>query len=210
MDVRGTTPLIQKLRTRADSLGVDEIRAITECLFLPADPVPAAMDFCLILGSRRCEYRVQAALDRYGKGPHRFIVSGGGLDAAGRTEAERMRDYLRQRGVAPDQILEERASHHTRENLTNTKALLTRLGAERKALSIGVVTGGFHLRRTAALLAKEWEGRSSWRVSYCPAYGPNTHPDRWHESAEGRKIVGAELAKVSALAGLAGEWSRAL
>jgi len=203
MEVQTAAPLLEQLKTRAAELDAIERQSINDLLFLPADPLPRPLDFCVILGSRRCEYRVQAALEHCGRGAHWFIVSGGGIDDAGRTEAQRMREYLEQREVGADQIVEEPESRHTRENLVKTRELLDRLGYGQKPLNIVLVTGGFHLRRTAWLLAEEWSGRSQWRVAYCPAYGPHTHPERWHESAEGRDIIGRELAKVSAMAGVA-------
>jgi uncharacterized SAM-binding protein YcdF (DUF218 family) len=173
-----------------------DIRRVTQWLFLPVRHEVEPVDICLILGSRHCEYRVAAALARYGAGPHRFVVSGGGLDRAKRSEAERMQRVLAEAGVEAGRIWVEGASRHTRENLAHTKALLERRGLGETALKISLITAGFHLRRSLALVREEWMDCPQWTVSWCPAYGPHTQPDNWHDSREGRRIIGQELVKL--------------
>nr|WP_286672382.1 YdcF family protein [Cohnella hashimotonis] len=100
----------------------------------PAKGLPAQSDVGIVLGaslwndkpSPGLQERLDQAVSLYKANVFsRFIVTGG-LDAGGAalTEAEGMRDYLRQRGVSASAIFIEPAATSTYENLKFSKAIM--------------------------------------------------------------------------------------
>ncbi|MFG2126447.1 YdcF family protein [Streptomyces sp. NPDC048751] len=77
-----------------------------------------------------------------------FVVSGGQGDDEVCSEAQAMADYLRERGVAADRILQEDRSVNTGQNLRFSAALMDRTAPGHRAT---VVTSGFHVYRTSLL-----------------------------------------------------------
>ena len=78
------------------------------------------------------------------------IVSGGQGPDEPVSEAQCMRDYLVEHGIAPERIHMEDVSHNTHENLTNSAALMEELGLEEKD-GVVLVSNGFHLTRARML-----------------------------------------------------------
>jgi len=81
-----------------------------------------------------------------------FVVSGGkGTDEV-RSEASAMEEYLVNSGIPDDLIITEDLSRTTRENIVNTRAILTAAGIEGP---VAAVTNNFHAFRAALLLCRE-------------------------------------------------------
>lgn len=59
-----------------------------------------------------------------------------------------------------------------------------------------IVTAGFHSVRALALLIRHLTYHHRFIVFPCPAYGPHTHPENWHQSQLGRTIIGDVLEKL--------------
>ncbi|MBC7274905.1 YdcF family protein [Nocardioides sp.] len=99
----------------------------------------------------RLEYAVDAATQREGPDGMPVIVPSGGQGPdEPRPEGQAMRDWLRQRGVAADDILVEDRARTTRENLLYSAQLLERHGQPTPYL---IVTNNYHAPR-AAMLAR--------------------------------------------------------
>ena len=81
----------------------------------------------------------------------KVVVSGGQGPGEDVTEAAAMYEYLVDKGVEPDRILQEDQAHNTRENLENSKALLQAAG-ERGDRFVGI-TSEFHLARAEFIAA---------------------------------------------------------
>ena len=99
--------------------------------------------------------RMNAALDYLNAHPTVFaILSGGQGPGEDITEAEAMRRYLTEQGIAEERLILEEKSTDTVENLTNSFVL-----AEAKGFSkLTVVTNEFHLYRSCRLAEKlGWE-----------------------------------------------------
>lgn len=79
----------------------------------------------------------------------RLIVSGGQGPGEDITEAEAMHDYLLQAGVPRNRIIKEGRSRNTKENLTNSLAILIDPEA-----SVALVTSDFHLFRAMGIARK--------------------------------------------------------
>lgn len=173
--------------------------AVTRLLFPAYAPPPAQPDLCVILGSRTCGYRVDAAVNLHLRRGTRYLVSGGGLTNNGLTEAAYMAERLAARGVPRENISIEDSSLCTTDNLLHIKPLLQAMSSGEKPFSMILVTAGFHMRRTLVLAEAVWADLPWLRIFPLPAYGPHTAPDNWHRTPTGRQIVSEELAKLARL-----------
>ena len=98
--------------------------------------------------------RLDKALDYLEEHPDMTIVVSGGQGPDEHiTEAQAMRDYLVEQGVAAEQILQEDQSHNTFQNLTYSLELLEEAGYD-VTDDIVVVSNGFHLTRVRMLWAR--------------------------------------------------------
>ena len=165
------------------------------------------VDVLIVLGSRNCGYKAEQAFEIGRNNPNiKYIVSGGNPHKDGLlTEAKFMADYLRSRGVAEEQIYLENRARYTKQNLLFSNGIVHELDNESKAkgyghspFKVGIVTAGFHIKRTQILAAEvgAFEGES---VYYFPAYGPTTHIDTWFDIPVGRAVVLEELRKTTVL-----------
>ncbi len=84
------------------------------------------------------------------------VVSGGMGRGEEITEASAMRDYLLEKGIAPERILTEERSFNTFENIGfSIRVLQDHLArADLKALKFGIVSNDYHVFR-GTLIAKE-------------------------------------------------------
>ena len=90
------------------------------------------------------------------------VVSGGQGKGEDISEAECMRRYLRNKGVAADRILKEDRSTSTLENLTFSKEAIEAAGGDPRY--VAVVSSSYHLyraRRLAAAMGMEADGLAS-------------------------------------------------
>lgn len=93
------------------------------------------------------ERRLTLALETYRQTPQTIIVCGAQGDDEPATEASVMRAWLLERGVAPDQVIEEPYSFNTRENLQNAWALMQKSGLSRAL----IITSDYHVARALAI-----------------------------------------------------------
>ena len=98
------------------------------------------------------------------------IVSGGKGPDEPVSEAQCMRDYLVQHGIAEERIYMEDASHNTYANLTNSAALMETLGLEEEN-GVVLVSNGFHLTRARML----WERVSGGEKPVSTLAAPSSH-----------------------------------
>lgn len=84
------------------------------------------------------------------------VVSGGMGRGEEITEASAMRDYLLDKGIAPDRILTEENSYNTYENISFSITVLEEnlQGADLQSLTFGIVSNDFHIFR-GTLMAKD-------------------------------------------------------
>lgn len=112
-------------------------------------------DYCIVLGAQMKENgpsdvlrrRLDAAVSYLEENPGtKVIVSGGrGADESA-SEAQGMREYLLEKGIAGERILTEDASANTRQNLEYSAGLL-----DREKDSVVVVTNNFHVYRALGI-----------------------------------------------------------
>ena len=108
-------------------------------------------------------HRADRALEHLNANPAAVaVVSGGQGEGEDISEAECMRRYLRERGVADSRILVEDRSTSTLENLTFSKQVIEGAGGD--PARVAVVSSSYHLYRAgrmAAALGMEAEGLRS-------------------------------------------------
>ena len=115
--------------------------------------------------SRMLRGRLDAAVTYLTENPNTVcIVTGGMGDAATITEAECMKRYLTQRGIAPERIYKEEASANTEQNIKNAKQI-----AEQNRLDLDavIVTDAYHEYR-ALLYARRYGFTATPYASYAP------------------------------------------
>ena len=116
------------------------------------------LDYLIVLGAQVREtgpsvvlqYRLDAAAAYLEENPDTHcIVSGGQGVNEPFPEAEGMRRYLEEKGIAPERILMEAESGSTEENIRNSMQLL-----DPETDRVGIVTNNFHVYRGCALAEK--------------------------------------------------------
>ena len=98
------------------------------------------------------------------------IVSGGQGPDEPVAEARAMRDYLAERGVDPERILQEDRSHNTWQNLNYTLRLMEEHGLDPDG-GVVVVSSGFHLTRVRML----WGRAAGDQSGLSTLAAPSTH-----------------------------------
>ena len=102
-----------------------------------------------------------------------------------------MRDQILQMGVEPQVVLIEQESLHTRENAEYVLTVLKKHGIHRVIL----VTSPFHQLRTFLTFAKVLRPHGITILNYYAETG-EWHPATWFLSAEHRRLVKSEMARI--------------
>ncbi|MGX7107274.1 YdcF family protein [Hutsoniella sourekii] len=146
--------------------------------FLNLYPGFKSLDYIVILGAQVGEddqlpavlkHRLQAALKIYRRQPNAasiyFIVTGGRQKGRPYSEADLMEAYLREQGVAGQQIIKEDQAQNTYENFIFSKRLMK----EAPSAHVLVITSRFHLVRSH-YLARMAHFKASFKGSGTPLY----------------------------------------
>ena len=116
-------------------------------------------DYVVVLGahvygekmSSNLQYRVEAAYEYLQKNPEtKVVLSGGRGNGEDITEAEAMRRFLADKGIAQERMLLEETSTNTEENIKNSAILI---GDKKK--SVIIVSNAFHLYRAKGIAKKQ-------------------------------------------------------
>ena len=122
-------------------------------------------DVVIILGARlygrtpspSLQYRLDEGYAYLREHPDTIAVVSGGMGRGEEiTEASAMRDYLLDKGIAPQRILTEERSYNTYENIDlSIRVLQENLdGVDLQALKFGIISNDYHIFR-GTLIAKE-------------------------------------------------------
>ena len=135
-------------------------------------------DYCLILGAQMKNHgpsdvlrrRLDVAIEYLEENPETTVIVSGGQGANGPvTEAQGMYEYLVERGIAAERIIQEDASGNTRENLQYSSAFL-----DMTRDSVVVVTNNFHVFRATGIARKMgYENVSGLAADSYPLMVPN-------------------------------------
>lgn len=119
------------------------------------DPLKSTYDVAMVLGgAKMMPDRINKALDLYQKGVvKKILVSGsfGYLSISIPSEAHKMFCYLVKHGVPKEDILVEKKSHNTWENIKFSLELL-KSKYNLKEISLILITSDYHLKRSFATL----------------------------------------------------------
>lgn len=134
-------------------------------------------DYAIVLGasvqengkaSRIMRARLLAALEFMERNPDAVVIlSGGQGEDEPVSEAQCMYDTITALGADPSRLILEDKSENTRENLTNSMALIDSRGGTDQAITL--ISSEYHQRR-AAYIAR------SLGIETCPVSG---HTDQW-------------------------------
>lgn len=187
-----------KLSTYRKSLTCKKIETINKKLFIKTDEKQwEQCSYVIVLGSYNCKYRVERACQLFSSKSVKYIVCGknqsfySGEGNAPLSESEFMQQYLLECGVPTENILVENNSINTLQNIGNALAILS---ANYNSGKVGIITGGFHMRRVHEIVKKcAVSKKIKDNIIYIPAYGDHTRPDNWHKSFKGTDIILNEL-----------------
>lgn len=176
------------------------VLAVVVWLFLPAvgrflvvADKPAPVEVLVVLSGDRGE-RLEYAFRLYQEGlADRFLLSGGPL-YADLTEADLLRRHAQVLGVPEGKIIVEPRATNTYQNALYSRELMEYYGLH----SAIVVSSPYHMRRVRALFDEVYAG-SDIRLVYLPVEDSWFDPERWWESAGGRRLVLAEYLKLTVL-----------
>lgn len=174
----------------------ESVNGMNQFIFEEDDAIKDELDVILVLGSNNCGYRIDKALE-IGKGKPltKYIVSGGNNHKSGNmAEADYMAKMLYDKGINKENVYIEKSSHNTIENLINSKNILDSIlkGVDHK--EIGIVTAGFHIKRTKIVARQAFDDKK-YNLSFFSAYTERTSPDNWYKIEEGKNIIISELKK---------------
>jgi uncharacterized SAM-binding protein YcdF (DUF218 family) len=161
---------------------------------------PDAADLCIVFGHHdphTSAMRVRHAARLYVEGlVPRLLVTGGATAPGCAAEAELMATVAVAAGVQSEDVLVEPLARTTAENVSRSAALLRERGLLTAVATVLLVSCPYHMGRVK-LLAQAGFPRGV-RFLACPHDGGHT-AETWHQSAEGRKCVVAELALYNAV-----------
>lgn len=183
-------------------LSQEQINKINTELFSSQDFDTTKIDLCLVLGSLKCEYRIQKALEVFSNNSGLlFLLSGGNqYNHSSETEAQYMKSFLIDHKIDESSIFLENNSISTFENLEFSLRMINDIQKEEKkhSLKVAIVSAGFHLKRVKLLINK-LNTNPSLEFFYLPAYGPNTNPTNWYLNPIGEEVILNEMIKLATL-----------
>lgn len=186
--------LVSKIKEEDLNLNV-----VDKLLFQGIEDTGDDVDCIIVLGSiKAAQYRVPVAVDVYNAGrANKMMLCGGKLRdfSDGKyTEAEHMYKAVLEFGVAEENIILEKASQNTVENILFALIELQRtlwLNNVRKVL---LVTTAYHMRRSLAIARYLFPEHID--IIPCPANDNNTRRENWMNTTVGIERAKGEAMKV--------------
>lgn len=177
----------------------ENVGLINEIVFEKTDSMSDEVGILIILGSRNCGYKVEKALELGKEKPYiNYIASGGNKHISGEmTEAEYMAKVLEENGIAKENIYIDNLAKNTNENLEYSYGLTKKVLDKKELQShkkIGVLTSGFHLKRTKLIANKCFENYANDSLFFS-AFGPTVTLNGWYKSTDGKNTVYSEIKK---------------
>ena len=170
---------------------------VDRLLFQGLEDTGENADCIIVLGSvKAAQYRVPVAVDAYNAGrASKLMLCGGALRdfPVGKcSEAEHMYKAVLEFGVAEENIILEKASQNTVENILFALIELQRTLWLNKVRKVLLVTTAYHMRRSLAIARYLFPEHID--IIPCPANDTNTRRDNWMNTP-----VGIERAKGEAM-----------
>jgi vancomycin permeability regulator SanA len=117
-------------------------------------------DFALILGNKieengnpsdRLKARLDRALEIYNQNLIQYIIVSGGIGIEGFDEAKVMKEYLVQKGIPANSVIEDNLGYTTESSAKNLKSLTSNDSSK----TILIISQYFHLPRSVFLVKKQ-------------------------------------------------------
>jgi uncharacterized SAM-binding protein YcdF (DUF218 family) len=154
-----------------------------DCIFVPGS-------------SQAVIYRLPKAIELFKNGRAKKILFSGGVVWEGNvlSEAELLRDKAIEMGIPDEDIIVEKVSLHTKENVLASLLVLDRALGLHNINRLIVVTASIHMRRMHLSLKTFMPPWISF--SLCAVDDKTTNKDNWFNNPYGRKRVEMEANKL--------------
>ena len=175
------------------------IEIVDRLLFQGLEDTGESIDCIIVLGSMKAaKYRVPLAIDAYKAGrAGKIMVCGGKLrdfPEGKYSEAEHMYRAALELGVSEDDIIIEKSSMNTVENILFALVKLQRTFSLNKVRKVLLITTAYHMRRSFAIARYIFPAHID--ISPCPADDNNTRRDNWMNTPVGIERVKDEAMKI--------------
>ena len=175
--------LVSKLKE--EDLSIDTVDRL---LFQGLEDTGEEVDCIIVLGSiKAAQYRVPVAIDAYNAGrASKVMLCGGKLrdfPDGKYTEAEHMYKAVFGSGIAEENIILEKSSQNTVENILFALIELQRALWLNRVHKVLLVTTAYHMRRSLMIAKNLFPPHI--RVLPCPANDTNTRRENWMNTTEG-------------------------
>jgi uncharacterized SAM-binding protein YcdF (DUF218 family) len=170
-----------------------ELGRLSEYLFIPDELFPA--DLAIVFGMTAWRRPLERSLQLYREGMVKKLLFTGGFNHRLQAiEALEMARTAQDFGVPNSDIIVERHSSNTAENVANAYRCIEQYIGIRNVASILIVAIHFHMRRAEMTLKRAFPSAIKiGTASYSSAF----YTDRdWHTSEKGRHDVCTELEKI--------------
>lgn len=186
--------LVSKIKEEDLNLNV-----VDKLLFQGIEDTGDDVDCIIVLGSiKAAQYRVPVAVDVYNAGrANKMMLCGGKLRdfSDGKyTEAEHMYKAVLEFGVAEENIILEKASQNTVENILFALIELQRTFWLNNVRKVLLVTTAYHMRRSLAIARYLFPEHID--IIPCPANDNNTRRENWMNTTVGIERAKGEAMKV--------------
>ncbi len=168
------------------------IQAITEYLFMDSDPCKS--DLAIIFGTRHKE-PVDVFVNLYNRGLVRKVLITGGINRiTGRNEADDLSKELKARGVDHDDIILEKTSTNSLENVVFSKNVIEEKIGFQNIKHIIYITKHYHAKRAFLTLKKYFPNNITFHPVTYSLLGFDKNS--WFSNEEGKKKILGEYEKL--------------
>lgn len=169
------------------------IDALAEYMFVPNRPLVA--DATIVLGMTLWQRPLARALELFNEGKTGIMIFSGGYNAKlNASEAGQMESAWTKLGTSYTDILIDDQSSNTRENMLNSKKLLTNIGSLSDDMTINIVAISYHMRRCVETFRDVFGNKISLGISNYPS--KYCDPELWHLNQQGRRLIIGEAIKI--------------
>lgn len=203
---KGASSVQKKLSSDKNNLKVSQIDEnnltddiVDKLLFTNIEDDGALVDCIIVLGSiKASKYRVPVAVREYQKGrANKLLLCGGSVRnfaEGSMQEAEHMYHAAIAMGVCEEDIILEKRSTNTVENVLGALMELQTSFWLNKINRVLLVTTTYHMRRSLAIARYLFPKHIE--IIPCPADDNNTKRDNWTNSEEGRARAISEVKNI--------------
>lgn len=154
-------------------------------------------DYGIVLGSKPhiCRIRAEKAAELYLNGKISRLICTGGVkwetDEGRMYESEILRNVLLENGVPPEDVVVERRSKTTKENMIYALRRITRCFNTQGEIKVLIITSRSHIRRSVALARKILPPSMKIYGAYPEISGDS--PTEWMNDSEYRERIPREV-----------------